>query len=101
MSTVSLDPMSSIMGPKHDTRDDMNKTNINTDNELLPGLNIAHLADPEAKGWLSAEFPTEASKSVTPSSTQGKGSAESGGKDLILIDSASFALMPVHFKWRI
>ena len=55
MSTVSLDPMSSIMGPKHDTRDDMNKTNINTDNELLPGLNIAHLADPEAKGSIAWE----------------------------------------------
>ena len=28
----------------------MNKTNIKTDNELLPGLNIAHHADPEVKG---------------------------------------------------
>ena len=86
MSTVSLDPTSSIMGPKHDTRDDMNKTNINTDNELLPGLNIAHHADPEAKGWLSAEFPTEKSESMAPNSMQGKGSAEPDGGAQILID---------------
>ena len=50
MSVVSLDPTSSNMGPKHDTSDDMDKTNTMTDNELLPGLNIAHHADPEVKG---------------------------------------------------
>ena len=74
------------MGPKHDTINDTTKTNTMTDNELLPGLDIAHHADPKVKGWLSAEFPTETSKSMTSGSTQGKGSAEPGGEDLILID---------------
>ena len=39
------------MGPKHDISDDVIKKNNMTDNELLPGLDIAHHADPKVKGW--------------------------------------------------
>ena len=82
MSVVSHISAPSSLGPKHDIIEDIGITN----NELLPGLNTDSMTDPEVKGWLSAEFPTGASKSITPSSTQGKGSAESGGKDVMLID---------------
>ena len=66
------------MGPKHDTSNDMTKTNTMTDNELLPGLDIAHHADPKVKGWLSAEFPSEKSEPMAPNSTQGKGHTRGG-----------------------
>ena len=50
MSVVTHFSTSSIMGPKHDTSNDMTKANTMTDNELLPGLDIAHYADPKVKG---------------------------------------------------
>ena len=72
MSVVSLGSALGTLGPKNDMNEDINIT----DNELLPGLAIDSKLEPKVKGWLSAEFPTETSKSMTPSSTQGTGSAE-------------------------
>ena len=86
------------MGPKHDTSNDMTKTNTMTDNELLPGLDIAHYADPKVKGWLSAEIPTETSEPMALSSTQGKGSAEpDGGKQILITDKCESNLTLCFF----
>ena len=50
MSVVTHFSTSSIMGPKDDTSKEMIKANTTTDNELLPGLDIADQADPKVKG---------------------------------------------------
>ena len=51
MAVATHSSTSSIMGPKDNTSKEMTKANTTTDNELLPGLDIADQADPKVKGF--------------------------------------------------
>ena len=51
MAVATHSSMSSIMGPTDNVNKEMIKANTTTDNELLPGLDIADQADPKVKSF--------------------------------------------------